>query len=120
MNYSLVNLRVFQNALNYLAFDIKTITDERIEQFTILLLLIDSSNKLKCGKELVSLGKKRLLGKDVSLEFTRILNDWSVGLEENVNLYKNNKDEFEKEYWKNFYPLISEIKERAATTVKKM
>jgi hypothetical protein len=107
---SISNLSAHRLAVNGIAYNIKKLENETIDYYYLITFLIDGSNKIRVRNEIAKITQMKRIPILVRKDLTKEIASWKTGILNSAKIYETTKDEFNKENWKDYQPLVAEIK----------
>jgi hypothetical protein len=107
---SITNLSAHRLAVNGIAYNIKKLENETIDYYYLVTFLIDGSNKIRVRNEIAKITQMKRIPIFVRKDLTKEIASWKTGILNSAKIYETTKDEFNKENWKDYQPLVAEIK----------
>lgn len=104
---------------NEAIYDITKINSQTIDEFFLITPLLEASIKIKVRNELLKMANMKRIGPPISKELKRITGEWDRGFLESGKIYQQNRDKFDKEYWKSYQPYLEELKNSPLQTSQK-
>ncbi len=107
---SISNLSAHRLTINGIAYNIKKLENETIDYYYLITFLIDGSNKIRVRNEIAKITQMKRIPILIRKDLTKEIANWKTGILNSAKIYETTKDEFNKENWKDYQPLVAEIK----------